>query len=65
VARVALGGTRLLPQLSTIDTPSGDEGTEQMEDSSAQSAPYLRGPTSLPSVSLPDRRPLVHPVGRR
>jgi hypothetical protein len=49
----------------TIDTPSGDEGTEQMEDSSAQSAPYLRGPTSLPSVSLPDRRPLVHPVGRR
>ena len=49
----------------TIDTPSGDEGTPQTEDSSAQSAPYLRGPTSLPPVPLPDRRPLVRPVGRR
>ena len=49
----------------TTDTPSGDEGTQQTEDSSAQSAPYLRGPTSLPPVPLPDRRPLVRPVGRR
>ena len=49
----------------TTDTPSRDEGTQQTEDSSAFSAPYLRGPTSLPSVPLPDRRPLVHPVGRR
>jgi hypothetical protein len=50
---------------TTTNTPSGDEGTEQTEDSSAQSAPYLRGPTSIPLVPLPDRRPLVHPVGRR
>ena len=49
----------------TTDTPSGDEGTQQTEDSSAQSAPYLRGPTSLPLVPLPDRRPLVCPMGRR
>jgi hypothetical protein len=42
-----------------------DEGTQQTEDSSAQSTPYLRGPTSLPSVPLPDRRPVVRPVGRR
>ena len=38
---------------TTTDTPSGDEGTQQTEDSSAQSAPYLRGPTSLPPVPLP------------
>ena len=50
---------------TTIDTPSRDKGTQQTEDSSAQLAPYLRGPTSLPQVPLPDRRPLVRPVGRR
>ena len=50
---------------TTTDTPSGDEGTQQTEDSSPQSAPYLRGPTSHPLVPLPDRRPLVRPVGRR
>ena len=50
---------------TTTDTLSGDEGTQQMEDSSALSAPYLRGPTSLPPVPLPDRHPLVRPVGRR
>ena len=50
---------------TTTDTSSRDEGTQQMEDSSAFSAPYLRGPTSLPSIPLPDRRPMVRPVGRR
>lgn len=62
---------------TTTDTSSRDEGarltdegTQQTEnegttDSSAQLTPYLRGPTSLPPVPLPDRRPVVRPVGRR
>lgn len=56
----------------TTDTPSGDEGatqtdegTQQTEDGSTQSSPYLRGPTNLPPVPLPDLRPVVRPVGRR
>jgi hypothetical protein len=60
---------------TTTDTSSGDseeeaarqtdEGTQQTDDSSARSTPYLRGPTSLPPILLPDRRPVLRPVGRK
>jgi hypothetical protein len=56
----------------TTDSLSGDEaarqaneGTQQMGDSSARSTPYLRGPASLPLVLLPNRRPVLRPVGRK
>jgi hypothetical protein len=56
----------------TTDTPSQDEGapetnegTQQTQDGFAQSTPYLRGPTNLPLVPLPDLHPVVRPVGRR
>ena len=42
-----------------------DEGTQQTEDSSAHSTPYLRGATRLPSVPHHERRPLIRPAGRR
>jgi len=35
---------------TTIDTLLGDKGTQQTKDSSSQSTPYLRGPTSLATL---------------
>ena len=46
-------------------TQQTDEGTQQTEDSSAHSTPYLRGATRLPSVPRHERRPLIRPAGRR